>query len=102
MSDTKPANVQKRDTTFKQEHGAVAHLIKRKPEQAIARAVRGAQKLLEEDQSKQALNVLTLVKPILAQRPEQEQADYWTMLATIHRAMGNPVAAQRAQENIRA
>lgn len=102
MSDTKPANIQKRDTTFKQEHGAVAHLVKRKPEQAIARAVRGAQKLLEENQNKQALNVLTLVKPILAQRPDSEQAEYWMMLATIHQAMGNPVAAQRAQENIRA
>lgn len=102
MSNIKPANVQKRDTTFKQEHGAVAHLVKRKPEQAIARAGRGAQKLLEEGQNKQALNVLTLVKPILAQRPEAEQAQYWTMLATIHRAMGNPVAAQRAEENMRA
>lgn len=102
MSDTKPANVQKRDTTFKQEHGAVAHLVKRKPEQAIARAVRGAQKLLDEAQNKQALNVLTLVKPILSERPETEQAEYWTMLATIHQAMGNPVAAQRAQEKIKA
>lgn len=102
MSDSKPANVQKRDTTFKQEHGAVAHLVKRKPEQAIARAVKGAQKLLKEDQNKQALNVLTLVKPILSQRSEHEQAEYWTMLATIHLAMDNPAAAQRAQENIRA
>ncbi|MFW0119061.1 hypothetical protein ACN082_08720 [Rothia sp. CCM 9417] len=102
MSDTKPANVQKRDTTFKQEHGAVAHLLKRKPEQAIARAVRGAQKLLDEAQNKQALNVLTLVKPILAKRPEAEQTEYWMMLATIHQAMGNPLAAQRAEENIRA
>lgn len=101
MIDSKPANVQKRDTTFKQEHGAVAHLVKRKPHQAIARAVRGANTLIEEGQNKQALNVLALVKPILAQRPDSEQAEYWMMLATIHQAMGNPAAARRAQENIK-
>ncbi|MDY6051886.1 MAG: hypothetical protein SPI83_05690 [Rothia sp. (in: high G+C Gram-positive bacteria)] len=99
MTELKPANIQKRDTTFKQEHGAVAHLVKRKPQQAVTRAVKGAQKLLEEGQSKQALNVLTLTKPVLVAGSEDATL-YYTMLATIHRSMGNEQAAERAQEQL--
>ncbi|WP_237208315.1 hypothetical protein [Rothia nasimurium] len=99
MSEAKPANVQKRDTTFKQEHGAVSHLVKRKPDQAVARAIKGAQKVLDEGQGKQALNVLTLAKPVLVAGSE-DAAAYYTMLATIHRAMGNEQAAQRAEQNL--
>ena len=99
MSDAKPANIQKRDTTFKQEHGAVAHLVKRKPEQAVARAVKGAQKLLDEGQGKQALNVLTLAKPVLV-AGSADATSYYTILATIHRSMGNEQAAERAEQNL--
>lgn len=77
----------------------MAHLVKRKPQQAVARAVKGAQKLLDEGQGKQALNVLTLAKPVLAADSEDATA-YYTMLATIHRAMGNEQAAERAEKNL--
>lgn len=77
----------------------MAHLVKRKPQQAVARAVKGAQKLLDEGQGKQALNVLTLAKPVLAADSEDATA-YYTMLATIHRSMGNEQAAERAEQNL--
>lgn len=77
----------------------MAHLVKRKPEQAVARAVKGAQKLLDEGQSKQALNVLTLAKPVLV-TGSKDAAAYYTMLATIHRSMGNEQAAERAEKNL--
>lgn len=77
----------------------MAHLVKRKPQQAVARAVKGAQKLLDEGQGKQALNVLTLAKPVLTADSEDATA-YYTMLATIHRSMGNEQAAERAEQNL--
>ena len=77
----------------------MAHLVKRKPQQAVARAVKGAQKLLDEGQGKQALNVLTLAKPVLAAGSEDATA-YYRMLATIHRSMGNEQAAERAEQNL--
>lgn len=77
----------------------MAHLVKRKPQQAVARAVKGAQKLLDEGQGKQALNVLTLAKPVLTAGSEDATA-YYTMLATIHRTMGNDQAAERAEQNL--
>ncbi|MDO4898413.1 MAG: hypothetical protein Q3965_03795 [Rothia sp. (in: high G+C Gram-positive bacteria)] len=96
MTESKPANVQKRDTTFKQEHGAVAHLVKSKPQQALARAIAGAQKLLDEGQGKQALNVLTLTKPVLSTERPGEMADYYQALGDIHTAMGAAKPAARA------
>lgn len=96
--ENKQANIQKRDTTFKQEHGAVSHALKRRPTQAIDRAVTGAGRLLAEDQAKQALNVLTLVKPILASQPEDQQLAYWQAMTQIQLALGNQQAAARAQE----
>lgn len=96
MAETKQANVQKRDTTFKQEHGAVAHMVKRKPQQAVARALQGAQKLVAEGQGKQALNVLTLVKPVLTEQRPEEMADYFEALGDIHASMGAEKPAARA------
>lgn len=92
----KPANVQKRDTTFKQEHGAVSHLVKRKPEQAAARAVLGAERLVAEDSPKQALNVLTLAKPVLTKVPVEDAVRYHRALAQVQTALGNQGAADRA------
>ncbi|GGH56885.1 hypothetical protein [Rothia aerolata] len=89
-------NLPKRDTTFKQEHGAVTHAVKRSPERAVARAIKGSSKLLEENQTKQALNVLTLAKPVLAGQSSEQSADYYQMLGTIHEALGNVSAAERA------
>lgn len=106
MTDTqpaqqvKPANIQKRDTTFKQEHGAVSHLVKRKPEQAVARAVLGAERLVAEGSPKQALNVLTLAKPVLAKASDQDARAYQLTLAQVQTALGNHAAADRARATL--
>lgn len=84
MDSTKQPNIQKRDTTFKQEHGAVTRLVNRRSEKAVARAAKGAEKLLAEDNPKQALNVLTLAKGLLSDKQPEEKALYFETLAKIH------------------
>lgn len=92
----KAANVQKRDTTFKQEHGAVNNLVKRQSPQAVARAVKGAHKLLAEDNPVQATNVLTLAKPLLNVSSAQDVVNYYETLGRIHRFKGEYKPALRA------
>lgn len=96
MDSNKQPNIQKRDTTFKQEHGAVTRLVNRQSEKAVSRAVRGAAKLLGEENPKQALNVLTLAKPLLPKVSTDEQADYYLALADIQIAMNAAQPAIRA------
>lgn len=96
MDSNKQPNIQKRDTTFKQEHGAVTRLVNRQSEKAVARAIKGAGKLLGEENPKQALNVLTLAKPLLAKVSADEQADYYLALADIQIAMDAAQPAVRA------
>ncbi|MBM7050675.1 MULTISPECIES: hypothetical protein [unclassified Rothia (in: high G+C Gram-positive bacteria)] len=99
-------NVQKRDTLFTQERASVVNAVKRRPHQAVARAVKGAQKLVADDQAKQALNVLTLAKDLVEKAAPADATDYYLALASIHQHMGSIAPAQRAltqaQEHLQA
>lgn len=89
-------NVQKRDTLLTQERAAVVNAVKRRPAQAVARAVKGAQRLLADQEPKQALNVLTLAKDLLSASPADEAASYYLTLAEIQNVLGEVAPAQRA------
>lgn len=89
-------NVQKRDTLLTRERSAVVNAVKRRPDQAVARAIKGAQRLLDDAEPKQALNVLTFAKDLVGRSNPDEAATYYLTLAAIQQALGEDAPAQRA------